>query len=107
MPVSDAMSAYLNLLAEVEEECFYQNDKWGEQNHLDGTGSQADKDRAAISKAKCQANTPVEDNWRDVLDEEVTEAFAESDPVLLRAELIQVAAVAVQWISAIDRRMTS
>jgi len=34
-------------------------------------------------------------------------AIAERDPAKLRAELIQVAAVAVQWIQAIDRRMTS
>ncbi len=42
--------------------------------------------------------------WRHVLDEEVCEAFAESDPARLRAELIQVAAVALRWIDAIDSR---
>jgi hypothetical protein len=45
--------------------------------------------------------------WRHILTEEVYEAFAESDPTKLRAELVQVAAVAVQWIQAIDRRPTS
>lgn len=42
--------------------------------------------------------------WRHILDEEVAEALAETDPERLRAELVQVAAVAVQWIEALDRR---
>ena len=41
--------------------------------------------------------------WLHILREEVFEAFAEDDPAKLRAELIQVAAVAVQWVEAIDR----
>lgn len=36
--------------------------------------------------------------------EEVLEAFAEADPDRLRAELVQVAAVATKWIQALDRR---
>ncbi|MFI1165600.1 hypothetical protein ACH4UM_18790 [Streptomyces sp. NPDC020801] len=36
--------------------------------------------------------------------EEALEALAEDDPGKLRAELVQVAAVAVAWIEAIDRR---
>lgn len=42
--------------------------------------------------------------FADILLEEVFEALAESEPAKLRAELVQVAAVAVQWIEAIDRR---
>ncbi|TIH26025.1 NUDIX hydrolase, partial [Subtercola vilae] len=42
--------------------------------------------------------------WQDILLEEVFEAFAESDTSKLRTELIQVAAVAQQWVEAIDRR---
>lgn len=34
----------------------------------------------------------------DVLVEEVAEALAEGDPARLRRELVQVAAVTVQWI---------
>jgi hypothetical protein len=41
--------------------------------------------------------------WDLVLLEETCEALLEDDPVKLRAELVQVAAVAVQWIEAIDR----
>lgn len=43
-------------------------------------------------------------DWATVLVEEVTEALAESDPAKLRAELVQVAAVASRWIAAIDTR---
>lgn len=42
--------------------------------------------------------------WRHVLHEEVLEAFAEDEPAALRAELIQVAAVVVKWVQALDRR---
>ena len=42
--------------------------------------------------------------FEHILTEEWAEAMAESDPDALRAELVQVAAVAVQWIEAIDIR---
>ena len=35
---------------------------------------------------------------------ELSEALAETDPTRLRAELLQVAAVAVRWVTAIDER---
>ena len=40
--------------------------------------------------------------WRHVLAEEFYEALAEHDPQALRAELVQVAAVALRWILDID-----
>lgn len=42
--------------------------------------------------------------WWHILREEVFEAAAEEDPDKLRAELVQVAAVALKWAEAIDRR---
>lgn len=42
--------------------------------------------------------------WDGVLLEEVYEALAERDPARQRAELVQVAAVAVAAIEALDRR---
>ena len=39
-----------------------------------------------------------------ILQEEYMEALAERDPAAIRRELIQVAAVAVAWVEAIDRR---
>lgn len=40
--------------------------------------------------------------WHDILTEEVMEAYAEDDPLLVREELVQVAAVAIKMIYAID-----
>ena len=45
--------------------------------------------------------------WADILLEEVAEALAEDVPSKVRAELVQVAAVAVKFIDAIDRRVSS
>jgi hypothetical protein len=92
------------VLVEIAYEREAQDRKWGEQNHPDGTGRPGDADMAILDRAKCKANGPEEDNWRDILQEEVSEAFAETDPARLRIELIQVAAVATAWIEHIDRR---
>jgi hypothetical protein len=45
--------------------------------------------------------------WRHVLREEVYEAFAETDVVKLREELVQVMAVAGRWVEALDARPAS
>ena len=48
------------------------------------------------------------ESWADVLIEEVAEAIAataEDSTDNLRTELVQVAAVCVKWIQAIDRRV--
>ena len=93
------------VLEEVIDERARQDAKWGEQNHPDGTGRPGSRELADWARARCQANGPGEDNWQDILTEEMYEAFAETDPMLLRAELVQTAAVIVQWIQAIDRRV--
>ncbi|MEU9558016.1 NUDIX hydrolase [Streptomyces fumanus] len=100
------------VLAEVQAERERQDAKWGEQNHRDGTG--ADRVWAftgpASFVAECarkQTQELAEEGyvtWTDIALEEFAEAVAESDPARLRAELVQVAAVAVAWIGAIDRR---
>ena len=99
------MSAVADVLREIYSERTRQDAKWGEQNHPDGTGSRPDKTRATLSKAVCDSHARTGHlTWKDILQEEVAEAFAESDVTLLRAELVQVAAVAAGWIEAIDRR---
>lgn len=91
-------------LANVAAERTRQDAKWGEQNHPDGTGEMYARD-AENARFRCQrAAAKGEVTWQHILDEEVAEAYAESDPVKLRAELVQVAAVAVAWVDAIDRR---
>jgi hypothetical protein len=98
-------TAYSRVYAEIARERDAQDAKWGEQNHGDGTGSHALK--VAAQDARHWADQQAAEGtlrWIDILDEEVCEAAAESDPAKLRAELVQVAAVAVAWIEAIDRR---
>jgi hypothetical protein len=92
------------VLTEIAAERRRQDDRWGEQNHPDGTGIWY-ADRAAAERTR--TNNAAADGtltFRHVLAEEVAEAFAEDDPAKLRAELVQVAAVAAAWIEAIDRR---
>lgn len=42
--------------------------------------------------------------WVHLLREEMAEAFAATDPAQLRAELVQVAALAVSWCERLDAR---
>ena len=94
-----------DILPEIAAERARQDAKWGEQNHPDGTGNAGDAHVARLAKSWCDnAAKRGALTYRHILDEEVQEAFAESDPAKLRAELVQVAAVAVAWIECIDRR---
>ena len=111
-----------DVLIEVLHERGHQTAKHGEQNHLpDGTGPDLDLAVAFVAgritaehlaewaKARTKAASQNEGGdgsitFEHILTEEWAEALAESDPAKLRAELIQVAAVAVQWVEAIDHR---
>ena len=98
------LAALETVLADIRAERGRQDAKWGEQNHPDGTGPQF-ANKAAYERIRTE--TAAADGaltFRHVLAEEVAEAYAESDPDRLRAELVQVAATAVCWIQAIDRR---
>lgn len=94
----------LSVLRYVNAERQHQDVKWGEQNHPDGTHARytqlADEARALCDEAA----TRGEVTWRHILTEEFFEATAETDEEKLRVELIQVAAVAVRWVEAIERR---
>lgn len=106
------------VLAAIVAERGRQDAKWGEQNHPDGTGDDELLLRgrslaapvtmgtlAYVARATTDAAAKTGTvTWADILLEEVGEAFAESNPAKLRAELVQVAAVAAQWVEAIDRR---
>ena len=82
-----------------------QDDQWGQQNHPDGTGSASQQTAAGAARARCQvAAERGEVTWAHIALEEDSEAYAETDPVRLRAELIQSIAVRVAWVEAIDRR---
>lgn len=115
----DAVMAWMEtvskVLGEVSEERVRQQIKWGEQNHPNGTGPyalpalSAGRHRYAVGLARwAKATTDAASErgavtYADILTEEWAEAMAESDPARLRAELIQVAAVAAAWVEKIDR----
>lgn len=100
------------VLAEIGYERTRQDAKWGQQNHPDGTGPDLETppgwtaaELADAARNSCQRRAEMGiGTWSDIFTEEACEALAESDPARLRAELIQVAATAVNWIEAIDRR---
>ncbi|MGA8116881.1 MAG: hypothetical protein WCA46_24870 [Actinocatenispora sp.] len=93
------------VLTDLHAERVRQDERWGEQNHPDGTGGPGALDDLAVARETVEGNAARGAmTWRDILQEEVAEAFAESDPVRLREELVQVAAVAAGWVQAIDRR---
>jgi hypothetical protein len=99
--------ASAHILHEVYVETARQVDKWGIQDHplttwthpevWQATADTAKKDFA--DKAKYGRNP----GWDLIAIEELAEAFAETDLDKVRAELIQVAAVAVSAIENIDR----
>lgn len=93
------------VLFEVFNERRRQEKKWGEQNHPDGSGGREWELAARVAKRDCDTeHKEGKGTFLSILKEEVFEAFAEKDPLLLRAELIQVAAVACNWVEAIDRK---
>jgi hypothetical protein len=101
-------TAYSPVYGAIARERDAQDAKWGEQNHPDGTAGAGRRTEAR--NATLWTNMQAAEKtlcWSDILEEEVAEALAEDDPALLRAELVQVAAVAVAWIEAIDRRKAS
>jgi hypothetical protein len=111
---SVAAYATVPVLAEVRAERARQDARFGRQDHPDGTGPGRDnlvrlaytigEAADAARQATDRALSRGEVTFAQILAEEAFEALAETDPARLRAELIQVAASAVCWIEAIDRR---
>ncbi len=104
----------LDIVHAVIDERHRQDARFGEQNHPDIPPHPMRSDvlraeaEANFAKQRCALDVcDATVNWHHILDEEVKEAFEQAyrnRPDNLRAELIQVAAVAVAWIECIDRR---
>lgn len=99
-----------SVLLEVEAERKAQDKRWGEQNHPQQGGKNPDAGIAAYSARASDWKRINDDRvtagllgFDSILLEEVYEALGERDPKLRREELLQVAAVAVCAIEALDR----
>jgi len=116
------------VLGEIDAERTSQDAKWGEQNHPDVDRVLTDREGGcSIAEMAGWYSAPTATaardlcdlaakrggcTWAHILVEEVAEAIEAAtleqqdaiDAGALRKELVQVAAVAVSWIEAIDRR---
>lgn len=97
MSLTDDSRLYA-LLTLVARERSLQEEKFPDQHLPAGTRTPGDITAASLAKMTtdiaAKAGTLT---WRHVLEEEVREAYAETDPALLLLELVQVAAVALRW----------
>lgn len=106
----------MSVIEDVLLERGRQDVKWGQQNHPDIAQHEAGSSYARCAYAgifeERQAKAHCRDehdfgrpNWTVILIEEVSEAISSiGDDDELEKELIQVAAVAVQWVECIRRR---
>lgn len=107
--------ASARILNEITDERRRQEEKWGQQNHADGTGpgelflGRETHDGTFIDirdtaiRITDERTEEEELTYADIFLEEVFEALSENDQDRLREELVQCAAVAVKWIEKIDR----
>lgn len=109
-----AEQATSRVLDDVRVHRIEQRRRYGLNEHTpDGTGGAwlgpYTADPAEVIEAKLRGDyldhaeeAPV--TWVHLLREEMAEAFAATDPAALRAELVQVAALAVSWCERLDAR---
>lgn len=107
------------VLDEVFAERQRQDEKWGEQNHPDFWPTKLPQTaelratyygvpQEGLAKHNCElAFAAGRGSWADILVDEVSEAIGAPNVEALREELVQVAAVAVKWVEAIDRRTSA
>ena len=104
------------IFADIAVERSRQDEKWGppttipngtgpdRMNVAAGTGQTYSHVRDTLQQVTDQAMAAGENTFANTLLEEVFEALAEDESGRLREELVQVAAVAVKWISVLDRQ---
>lgn len=96
----------LNIFDEIKQERDSQDKKWGEQNH---------PSKLVYPDNKLPTEKQIKDHnfycvnqntlsWGGIALEELIEANEAPNEELMRAELVQLAAVAVAWIECLDRK---
>lgn len=90
----------------VDQEVRRQLDKWGAQDHADGTSHEKYHILEAVAKAECDhAEATGNQSWALIGIEEMMEAAAsDPDSPNLDVEIVQVAAVMASWYLARRRR---
>ncbi len=101
-----------DVLAEVAEERARQDAKWGQQDHPMGGAEDIRgwtwQELGEGLEMQARAGLARAPSFASILAEEVGEALQVlDDAARLRAELVQVAAVAVQMVEVLDRRAAS
>jgi hypothetical protein len=108
----------IRVLTDVAQHRVFQELRYGHVNDKlqDGTGPEVrwlgpyTSHSAEVIEAKLRADYEEYEEevglptWCHLVREEIGEAFKENDPVRLREELIQVAALCVSWCERIDDR---
>ena len=94
------------IIAEIKQERLNQDAKFpGQQWPLGGGGHYSDI--CTEARRSCERHAKYGNlTWLDIISEEVFEAFAEVDVARAREEYIQVAALALAIIEAIDEGKT-
>ena len=105
------------VLADVRAHRAEQRARYGDNaDLLDGTGpdvrwldtfpSFSSRSTAELIEVRLRQeyDSQPKPDWMRLVREEVAEAFMESDPVRLREELVQVAALCVSWMETLDAR---
>lgn len=89
----------------VDDERQRQLKLWGPQPLPDGTGLPEQVESSEYVRQMCKdAFADGEGTHAFIMIEEAYEVLAETDPVKLKEELIQLAAVCAKWIADIDSR---
>ena len=94
------------IFSEINRECQTQDDKKGEHNYrmCRPTGIEAFRAKGVLLAMVFKRN-PGGITWSDILEKKVCDAFTETGSTKQREGMIQVAAVAVQIIEHLNRRM--
>ncbi|PKL75449.1 MAG: hypothetical protein CVV27_15310 [Candidatus Melainabacteria bacterium HGW-Melainabacteria-1] len=94
------------MMKRVDSERIRQDRKFGPQSHPDGTGMPSDYEMAQRARGFCDAAfASGQGTCRHILSEEFLEAMAESEPSKLQMELLELAAVAVNWAGELEARL--
>lgn len=110
--IANARATTLRVLADIGVERQRQDAKWGQQSHPDAPANVGHPNAFFGLPTEAAAKLLCDDaakrgtlSFGHILLEEVCEAYtAINNPADLRAELVQVAAVAAAWVECIDRR---